>query len=456
MSSPTLNPSRIVLALAIGAAAALAAQALGACSAGTDPDAGAPTIRVVAQCEGFLPQVHVPGGVFLFGTTASDPDALDYEYPPALVGISRDLCVLETEVTQRAWNELVGSNPSHFKACGLDCPVESVSMFDAMYFANVLSERDGLEPCYDLSQCRGSVHGTCEAGESNCRSNLFCIAPLVAPPRCDGYRLPTSAEWEYLGRPWDGPFGIRDTGMPPDDPPVAWNAQTSTAEYEGGDLCDRGAAGFVPCGPQPVAQLRPNGWGLYDMSGSVWEWTSSLTSLQPYPRGFLVDYPGDEVFTRDVEIRGGSWSDPARDTRVVHRGAHPPLTVGSGTGFRLVRNTGASPLSFECMDETGTRRSSAVPWPDGTCIEPLAAESCPLEPPPFDPVASAWTHSEWGRVRIPNAPEEIGETTPDGEAAETGPAATTACNHNDPDGLLVSGPCDDNAPVLCVTSRWRP
>jgi hypothetical protein len=108
------------------------------------------------------------------------------------------------------------------------------------------------------------------------------------------------------------------------------------------------------------------------------------------------------------------------------------------------------------MDETGTRRSSAVPWPDGTCIEPLAAESCPLEPPPFDPVASAWTHSEWGRVRIPNAPEEIGETTPDGEAAETGPAATTACNHNDPDGLLVSGPCDDNAPVLCVTSRWRP
>ncbi len=120
-------------------------------------------------------------------------------------------------------------------------PVGNVTWFDALKFCNAASELAGLEPAYLLPD--GSVYRT-----------GICDAPAVRPKSDkSGYRLPTSAEWE-----------------------VACRAGTTT-EYYWGDSLDPEYVWFTHGGSKdltvhPVGQLKPNGYGLYDMSGNACEW----------------------------------------------------------------------------------------------------------------------------------------------------------------------------------------
>ena len=110
--------------------------------------------------------VRIPAGEFLMGSTSADAD--DGEQPVTPVLISRAFDLGKYEVTQGQWEAVMGSNPSRFDACGLDCPVETVSWEDAQEFIRRLNAMDG--------------EGT--------------------------YRLPTEAEWEYAARA--GTAGDRD------------------------------------------------------------------------------------------------------------------------------------------------------------------------------------------------------------------------------------------------------
>ena len=102
--------------------------------------------------------VWVPAGEFRMGSTSSEAD--NDEQPVTQVRISRAFDLGKYEVTQGQWEAVMGSNPSSFKECGLDCPVESVSWEDVQEFIGRLNAMDGA--------------GT--------------------------YRLPTEAEWEYAAR----------------------------------------------------------------------------------------------------------------------------------------------------------------------------------------------------------------------------------------------------------------
>ena len=102
--------------------------------------------------------VWVPAGEFRMGSTNSEAD--NDEQPVTQVRISRAFDLGKYEVTQGQWEAVMGSNPSSFKECGLDCPVESVSWEDVQEFIGRLNAMDGA--------------GT--------------------------YRLPTEAEWEYAAR----------------------------------------------------------------------------------------------------------------------------------------------------------------------------------------------------------------------------------------------------------------
>ena len=113
------------------------------------------------------------------GSLDDDEHAKDWEKPRHKVTLTRDFMIGKYAVTQALWESVMGSNPSYrFK--GANLPVECVSWFDVVEFCNKLSKREGLESAYTI----------------NGRYNVTCNWTAK------GYRLPTSAEWEYASSWW--------------------------------------------------------------------------------------------------------------------------------------------------------------------------------------------------------------------------------------------------------------
>lgn len=184
-----------------------------------------------------------------------------------MVKIPSGLYVLNTEVTQNLYTSVMGSNPSNFK--GGNNPVEMVSWYDAIYFCNLLSKKAGLTPVY-------SVNGTTDVSKwgytphrrNNLKGNVRCDW------NANGFRLPSQREWEsaawsgssYGENSYEGPYSEED-----------WNWKNSGGKTH------------------PVAQKKPNEYGLYDMSGNVYEWVWNAH----------IDSP-DDVSRR---LCGQSWSE---------------------------------------------------------------------------------------------------------------------------------------------------
>jgi sulfatase modifying factor 1 len=281
-------------ALVVGAISAAAMQdgaddaAESASAAAPDPSAAAAT--AVASRPSY-PLRPVPAGTYTIGCTKGQGGDCDDDEHPHKVTLTRSIMVGETEVTQGLYAAVMGSNPAQFDTCGASCPVEGISWYDAIAFANALSALEGLEPCYVIS------------GES------------VSWPQgraCLGYRLPTEAEWEVSAR------GGRDD------------------KYAGGG--DLGAVGWIDgngvATTHPVGQKAANGYGLYDMSGNVFEWVWDWHGQ--YPSGESTDPSGPASGDRHV-IRGGSWDRGAQSARVANRGNITPGDRGSRLGVRLLR-----------------------------------------------------------------------------------------------------------------------
>jgi len=234
----------------------------------------------------------VPAGTYEVGCTASQSGCASDEKPAHPVKLSRSVLMGQTEVTQGLWQSVMGSNPSHFQGCGSTCPVEQVSWVDAAKFANALSKKDGLEACYTIS------------GDS------------VSWPRglgCTGYRLPTEAEWEVAARGGRDALyaGGSELGL------VGW-----TRENSGGTT-------------HPVGEKAANGYGLYDMTGNVWEWTWDWYGA--YSSGMQVDPVGAGSGSNRVS-RGGCWYFSAANARVADRHSAAPAYRIHNLGFRLARS----------------------------------------------------------------------------------------------------------------------
>ena len=187
-----------------------------------------------------------------------------YDY---LINIpNQDFAMLKIEVPQKLYTEVMGENPSYFKDDVL--PVERVSWYDAIYFCNKLSKKCGLTPVY--SEIKGKITQNSVA---------------------NGFRLPTVDEWKYAAK---GGEDFRYSGSDNLDE-VGWYVDNSGKKTH------------------PVAQKKPNGYGLYDMSGNVCEWMwDSCTKLYGHKckdnsrhnhGGSYCSYDSScEVWGYDVEV----------------------------------------------------------------------------------------------------------------------------------------------------------
>jgi formylglycine-generating enzyme required for sulfatase activity len=185
------------------------------------------------------------------------------------------------------------NNPSHFKGDAL--PVENVSWYEAVAYCNALSLKEGLTPAY-----RGS-------GES-----------MVCDFSANGYRLPTEAEWEYAAREGTRAYG--------------------GYEYAGGDNIEELGWYHGNSGGRthPVGTKAPNGLGLYDMSGNVWEWCWDWYSGS-YERRDQTDPRGPPAGTDRVD-RGGSALYDAEFLRSANRDGYIPTYRYWFLGFRVCRS----------------------------------------------------------------------------------------------------------------------
>ena len=238
------------------------------------------------------------------GSPEDDPERYSNEGPTYIATITRDFYMSQTEVTQEQWESVFQNNPSSTTECGVDCPVETVNWFEAVAYANALSDKEGREKCYTIEGCSGSP-GT---GLKNCtvtHSNLL---------DCKGYRLPTEAEWEYAARA--GVHGPR------------YGEIYSTTWFSGN-------SSWLT---HPVGEKSPNNWGLYDVLGNVEEWVNDLYDEYYYSscNTGCQDPLGPDNSDLRVQ-RGGCWANSIDSVRLAVRDGLYPRFRNDYSGFRLAR-----------------------------------------------------------------------------------------------------------------------
>ncbi len=259
-----------------------------------EPSAGERRVFRVGGAD--LAMRWIPAGTFGMGAGADDKEANDWEKPQHEVTLTRGFWMGETPVTQGQYQTITGHNPSHFKAVGLDAPVEQVSWYDAAVFANKLSALEGLSACFVGS-------GEKMEGVGNKGSDYV---------GCKGWRLPTEAEWEYACRAGATTPRYGELGQ------IAWYEKNSGKTTHA------------------VGQKQGNAWGLHDTLGNVWEWCYDWSGH--YSAQAATDLVGAATGT-DRVARGGGWLSSAGSVRAARRGLGTPPNRYNFFGFRVVRSS---------------------------------------------------------------------------------------------------------------------
>ena len=248
---------------------------------------------------------------FAMGCTPAlraDGQCFTDEDPVREVTLTRDYLLGESEVTQGQWQAVMGNNPAASTGCGADCPVDRVNWWEALIFANAVSTAQGVSRCYLLTGCTNAV-----TDPVNECTGVTVNTPSGSVYDCEGYRLPTEAEWENAARAGtDLVYGGSDTA----DDVARYSANSNAAVA--------------------VQSRDANAWGLYDMSGNVqeWVWDWYLGSYFAVAPDTDPEGPSQTVVRG---ARGGHFASTAQAVRVSQRGRSAPGLRANTRGLRLAR-----------------------------------------------------------------------------------------------------------------------
>ncbi len=268
----------------------------------------------------------IPGGSFNMGRTSGDTDA---DAPSITVTVS-PFYIQQTEATKAQWDEVrtwAVKNGYTDLAAGTgkasNHPVQMVSWWDVVKWCNARSEKEGLTPVYTVS---GAVMRT---GTTEPAANWSA----------NGYRLPTEAEWEKAARggvegkrfPWGtDTINHGDANYYANSSALVYD----TSGYTNYTYHPNYSNGGTPY-TAPVGSFPPNGFGLYDMSGNVWEWCWDWYGSGNYSNG-TIDPVGPISGAKRV-VRGGSWFNDGNYSRSGIRLKNSPANRYFDGGFRPIR-----------------------------------------------------------------------------------------------------------------------
>ena len=235
--------------------------------------------------------ILVPGGEFIMGADDLVDDPRDmaaveaaikaeeqkehysrYNFSPKHVVSVKPFYMGRYPVTQAQWTRVMKLNKASFKG-GWDLPMETINWYEALEFTKKLNEM----------------------------------------METDAHRLPTEAEWEFCCRAGSpGRYCFEGKEMRLKN--YAW--YTENANFR----------------PRPVGQLKANKFGLFDMHGLVWEWTSTLEKSYPYRAD---DGREDLSGPNHRVVRGGSFLSDAYFCQCGFRDFHLPSHRDHDVGFRV-------------------------------------------------------------------------------------------------------------------------
>jgi len=231
-----------------------------------------------------IEMVSIQGGTFIMGSPETEKERKKREGPQHEVTVA-PFYMSKYLVTQAQWEAVIGENPSYFK--GNNIPVEAVSWEDAVEFCQRLSDMTDKN-----------------------------------------YSLPTEAQWEYACRAnTTTPFFFGET------------ITSELANFDGNyPYTSSIPKGIYRQKTTNVGSFPPNGFGLYDMHGNVWEWCAD-----PWHENYHGAPSDAGVWKRETSakrfiLRGGSWYHDAGKMRSAFRGRELPTERNGDVGFRIVWN----------------------------------------------------------------------------------------------------------------------